>query len=119
MFCAHAVSVAIKKLDGIASVEVSLEKASADIHLRSDNKITLPQLRQIIKNNGYPTKDAEVTARGRIVDRNGAPTLDLLNGTAIAMARKPSSSPDAIVEVTGISRVQGRDQELLTVTTLK
>jgi hypothetical protein len=109
----------MQKLEGVASVEVSLEKASADIHLKPDNRITLPQLRQIIKNSGYPTKDAQVTARGRIADRDGTPILDLLNGTAIALARKPQSPTDGIVEVTGVSRVQGKDTEQLTVTSIK
>ena len=56
-------SVAIKKLDGVASVEVSLDKANADIRFNADNKITLPQLRQIIKKNGYPTRDAQIVAQ--------------------------------------------------------
>ena len=108
----------MKKLDGVESVAVSLEKASADIRLKPDNKITLPQVRQIIKSNGYPTKDAQVTARGRIVERNGTPTLDLLNGTFLALTEKPRSVTDAIVEVTGVSRVSG-DAERLAVTTIK
>ena len=112
-------SVAIKKLDGVASVEVSLEKASADIRFKPDNKITLPQLRQIIKKNGYPTKDAQVTARGQIVDLKGTPMLDLLNGTTLPLTQKPSGPSAGIVEVTGVSRVRGKDTEQLTVTTVK
>jgi copper chaperone CopZ len=113
------VSVAIKKLDGVASVEVSLERASADIRLKPDNKITLPQLRQIIKKNGYPTKDAQVTARGQIVDQKGTPMLDLLNGTALSLTQRPPSQRVGIVEVTGVSRVLGKDTEQLTVATVK
>lgn len=56
-----------EKLEGVESVEASLQKASAEIRLTPDNKITLPQIRRIISSNGYPTKDAEITARGRIV----------------------------------------------------
>lgn len=112
-------SVALKKLDGVASVEVSLTKATADIWFTPDNKITLPQLRQIIKKNGYPTKDAQLTARGQIVDRNGTPMLDLLNGTALALTQKPPSQHVGVVEVTGVSRVRGKDTEQLTVATLK
>jgi copper chaperone CopZ len=113
------VSVAIKKLDGVESVDVSLEKASADIRLKPDNRITLPQLRQIIKNNGYPTKDAQVTARGRIVERNGTPVLDLLNGTVLELTDKPKIASDRTVEVTGVSRVRGKGPEQLTATVIK
>ena len=111
-------SVAIKKLDGVASVEVSLDKANADIRFNADNKITLPQLRQIIKKNGYPTRDAQIVARGRVVDRNGTPTLDLLNGSSLRLAAKPQSAPDTVVEVTGVSRVYEKEEQL-TVTTVK
>ena len=99
-------------------MEVSLDKANADIRFSPDNKITLPQLRQIIKKNGYPTRDAQVEARGRVVDRNGTPALDLLNGSTLKLASKPQSSKDAIVEVTGVSRVQEKEEQL-TVTTVK
>lgn len=112
-------SVAIKKLDGVESVDVSLEKASAAIRLKPDNKITLTQLRQIIKNNGYPTKDAQITARGRIVERNGTPVLDLLNGTVLELTGKPTSAGDRTVEVTGVSRVRGKGAEQLTATVIK
>lgn len=112
-------SVAIKKLDGVESVDVSLEKASAVIRLKPDNKITLTQLRQIIKNNGYPTKDAQITARGRIVERNGTPVLDLLNGTVLELTAKPVNASDRTVEVTGVSRVRGKGAEQLTATVIK
>jgi copper chaperone CopZ len=113
------VSVAIKKLDGVESVNVSLEKASADIRLKPDNRITLPQLRQIIKNNGYPTKDAQVTARGRIVEQNGTRVLDLFNGTVLEHTDKPKIASDRTVEVTGVSRLRGKGAEQLTATAIK
>jgi copper chaperone CopZ len=65
------VRVAIRKLEGVESVDVSLEKASADIRLRSDNRITLGQLRQIVKSNGFSAKDASVTALGTLSERAG------------------------------------------------
>jgi hypothetical protein len=40
-------------LPGVESVNVSLEHASADLRLRAGDAITLPQLRSIIKNNGF------------------------------------------------------------------
>ena len=83
-------SVAIKKLDGVESVDVSLDKAGADIRLKPGNAITLPQLRRVIRQSGYPTKDAQVEARGTVVERNGKPALDLQNGSFLELAAKPS-----------------------------
>ncbi len=112
-------SVAVKKLDGVQTIDVSLEKASADIRLKPGNRITLTQLRDVIKKNGYPTKDAQVEARGRFVDRDGAIALDLLNGSMLEITDKPSESGSAIVTVTGVSRTMGKDRERLTLTTSK
>ena len=109
-------SVAIKKLDGIESVAVSLEKSAADIRLKPGNAITLPQLRRILRQAGHPTKDAQVSARGALVERNGMPTLDLQNGSFLELAAKPSSPATGVVDVTGVSRVVEKDREVLTIT---
>ena len=52
---------------------MSLERASAVIALRPGNRITLPQLRQIIKNNGFTAKEATVTVAGTVIERGGSP----------------------------------------------
>ena len=109
-------SVAIKKREGVESVDVSLEKATADIRLKPGNTVTLPQLRQIIRQSGYPTKDAQVEARGAVVDRNGKPTLDLQNGTYLELSAKPSLFATGVVDLTGISRAVDKKQEVLTIT---
>ena len=56
------------KLPGVESADVSLDKASADIRLKAANTVSVPQLRELMKRNGYPTKDAQIVARGKIVD---------------------------------------------------
>ena len=109
-------SVALKKLDGVESVDVSLEKASADIRLKPGNTITLPQLRRIIRDAGYPTKDAQIEARGTLIERNGKPTLDLQNGSFLELAARPSASTSGVLDLTGVSRVVGKDREVLTLT---
>ena len=110
--------MAIGKLDGVESIEVSLEKASAEIRLKPGNNITLPQLRRIIRQAGYPTKDAQVTARGAIVDRAGTPVLDLQNGSMLDLAGRPADAPATAVEVMGVSRMD-KDREVLTITKWK
>ena len=112
-------SVALKKLDGVESADVSLEKASAEIRLKPDNTLTIEKIRQVIRNTGYPTKDAEITARGRIVDRGGKPALDLMNGSALALAERPRDASDATVEVTGVSKPESRTADRLTIKSLR
>jgi copper chaperone CopZ len=102
------VSAAVKKLDGVESVEVSLEKGFVDIRLKSENTVTLPELRRIIRRNGNETKDAQVAGRGRIVDQDGKPVLDLLNGATMELGTRPVRAPAGVLEITGTSREQAR-----------
>jgi len=113
------VSAALKKLEGVESVDVSLEKASVEITLTADNKVTLAHLRRIIMNNGNETKDAHIDARGRVIDRAGKPVLDLLNGATMELEARPDRAPRRVVEVTGVSVEQTKDTERLRVTGIK
>ena len=112
-------SAAVKKLEGVESVEVSLEKGTVDITLEPDNKVTLPLLRRTIRSNGNETKDAQIRGRGRIVDHDGKPVFDLLNGSTMEVEPGPKTAPGGIVDVTGISIEQSRDVERVKITSLK
>lgn len=112
-------SVAVRKLEGVESVEVSLQKAAAVITFKADNKITLPQLRRAIRSNGYPTRDAQIVARGKIVDHDGKPTLDLLNGSFLELTEKPKDASTETIGVTGVSRLGVKDTERLTISAMK
>ena len=111
------------KLPGVESAEVSLDKASADIRLKADNRVTMPQLRELLKKNGYPTGDAQIEARGRIVDSAGKLIFDLLNGSTMAVVANATSAVARTapqpVEITGISRADGKAAETLTVAAIR
>ena len=76
--------VAVQKLPGVESVNVSLERASTEIQLRPGNSITLDQLRSIIKNNGFTAKEATVTVVGKLIERDKQLALDV-TGTNTVM----------------------------------
>jgi hypothetical protein len=119
------VRVALITLPGVESADVSLDKASADIRLKAGNAISIAQLRELMKKNGFPTKDAQVVARGRITDRDGRLSLDLLNGVSMDIVADPKIAGELgvlrrdvrqpIVEVTGVSRAVAKNVEQLTV----
>ena len=113
--------VAVTKLPGVESADVSLDKASADIRLKPDNRITMTQLRAVLKQNGYPTRNAQIDARGRIVDRGGTLLVDLLNGSTMEIDPRGASvkASDQIVQITGVSAADGKGRERLTVQSLK
>jgi copper chaperone CopZ len=132
--CAHSLVIAARKVEGVESVEVSLERASMDIRLRPGNRITLGQLRQLVKNTGFAAKDATVTALGTLVDRSGKPALDVAGINTVWLlvgdSKRAESLSDAIrglpskeagtVEVTGVVRAptSASQQEQMVVTAI-
>ena len=64
-------SVSIKKIQGVQSVDVSLNRGLATITLRSGNKVRVEQLRQAITNNGFTPVEAKITAVGTLVSSSG------------------------------------------------
>jgi copper chaperone CopZ len=117
--CARAMSKAVKQLDGVESVDLIVEKSSVEIRLRADNRVTLERIRREMRAFGYQTKDAEITARGRITDSDGTPVLDLLNGSVLRLAEKPASPPSGPVEITGVSTLDEKLGERVTIATVK
>ena len=118
-------SAALKKVEGVASVDVSLEKGTVDIVLKPDNTTTLPWLRRTIRSNGNETKDATVTARGRLVEVPDGLSLDLLNGSSLPIVRPSTSAKNRftasnkVVEVTGVARADETNAERLTIASVK
>jgi copper chaperone CopZ len=49
MTCAHIVNVALKKVDGVETVEVSLTKALASVRLKTGNKTSVAQIIKLIR----------------------------------------------------------------------
>lgn len=81
--------VAVLKIDGVESVDVSLTRAVADIRLRPGNKISLEQLRKLVKANGFTPREASVTAIGKPIERGGKPALELGPDSVLLIAADP------------------------------
>jgi copper chaperone CopZ len=80
MTCAHVVDVALKKVAGVESVEVSLNKGLATVKLKPGNTVSVPQLWELIHKNGYTPKTTSVSVRGELANVDG--TLQLkVSGT--------------------------------------
>ena len=54
----------MQKVPGVSAVRVSLNEGLTVIDLKPDNTVTLSGLRQVIRNKGFVTRSAEITARG-------------------------------------------------------
>ena len=71
MTCAHVVNVALKKVAGVESVDVSLNKGLAAIKLKPGNTVSVPQLWQLIHEKGYTPKATTVSVRGNLANIQG------------------------------------------------
>ena len=66
MTCAFVVNGALKKVAGVESVEVSLNKGLATVKLKPGNTVTVRQLWNLIRDKGYTPKATTISARGEI-----------------------------------------------------
>ena len=63
--------MALKKVAGVESVEVSLNKGLATVKLKPGNTVSVPQLWELIHKNGYTPKATAVSVRGDLANVNG------------------------------------------------
>jgi copper chaperone CopZ len=65
------VSVALRKIEGVDSVTVSLNEGVANIELKTGNIVDPERIRQVVRDNGFTPKDAAVSVTGRVTERDG------------------------------------------------
>jgi copper chaperone CopZ len=85
MTCAHIVNVALKKVPGVESVNVSLNKGLASVKLKPGNTVSVTQLWIIIHQNRYTPKATTVLVRGELTEEQGKPQLKV-TGTSQVLA---------------------------------
>jgi copper chaperone CopZ len=111
MTCAHVVDVALKKVTGVDSVEVSLNKGLATMKLKPGNAVSVPQLWQLLHEKGYTPKVTMVSVRGELVDKQGSVKLkvsgtrDIL--TLVSDPKNPAPYSDASKKLGQTVTVQG------------
>jgi len=65
------VRVALKSVNGVDSVDVSLNKGLATVTLKPGNTVTMEQLQHAITKNGFTTKQSAVIVSGTLLSDNG------------------------------------------------
>jgi hypothetical protein len=61
------VSVRLERLEGVESVRVSLNEGAAYLRLKTENRVRLAQVRDLVEQGGFTPREARVVARGTIV----------------------------------------------------
>jgi len=67
----------MQRVEGVQSVKVSLQDGLTVLDLKPDNTVTLAKLRQVIKNNGFVPKEAQIVARGSTAAIDGRQVFDV------------------------------------------
>ena len=86
----------MEKVDGVDKVRVSLNDGLTILDLKPSNTITIAKLRQIIKNNGFVSRDAAVIARGEAKSVAGRRVFEVSEtGEQLVPAADPQRVGDA------------------------
>jgi copper chaperone CopZ len=87
------VSVALRKIPGVESVETSLNQGKAFVRLKPGNSVRFDDLIQRIHDNGFTPKEAKVTVRGELLSVGGKLRLRVLGIGQTYDLVLPSSPP--------------------------
>jgi hypothetical protein len=95
-------------VNGVASVDVSLDKGLAIVKLKPGNSVTLKQLQDAIMKNGFTMKQSSITAAGTVIQASGGAKFQISGSNEVlglvpesAGAPAPSTNAGAAVIVEG------------------
>jgi hypothetical protein len=84
----------MKKVPAVTQVRVSLNEGMTVLDLKPGNTVTLAELRAIIKNNGFVSKEATVIARGSVSNDEKSFTVDATQERLTAASPPQRSGED-------------------------
>jgi hypothetical protein len=93
------VSVSLKAVSGVASVQVNLEKGLAAVKMKPGNSTTLKQLQEAVAKNGFTMKQSDATIAGTLVLSNNKTQLKI-SGSGDTLALTPASKAASSVSLT-------------------
>jgi copper chaperone CopZ len=92
------VSVSLKAVSGVDSVQVSLEKGLAVVKMKPGNTVTLKQLNEAVTKNGFTMKDSTATIAGTVVTTDGKAGLRVSGSNdLLQLVTQPGATPNFIV----------------------
>lgn len=85
-FCAYGLDKKLRRVDNVAELEIQVGEGRAVVTPAPGTSVDLAQLEQAVRDGGFTPRELQVTARGRLKDKNGAPALELPDGTLLLLA---------------------------------
>jgi hypothetical protein len=124
------VRVAMLKVKGVENVRVSLNDGLTILDFKPGDTVRLSELRQIIKNNGFVSKEARVVVRGSIKELPGVTVFEVSGtGETFTLAPDPQHAEISgqlmakpkltVFEVTGTVDGSAPDRQRLLVSSVR
>ncbi len=79
-FCTYGIEKNLKKVIGVMVVETTIRTGLVRAQLAPDAEIDLEALQKAVAKSGFTLDHIEVTATGRVVQRDGRPALETSPG---------------------------------------
>lgn len=110
--------VAVEKIEGVESVEVSLNEGRVLVTLAPENSVTVARLREVVRRQGFSPREATLTMSARIEVRGDELVGELAgSGATFVLDGRPELLPslrDLPGTVTLLAGTLGADQDELT-----
>jgi hypothetical protein len=106
----------MQKVVGVTSVKVSLNDGLTILDFAPDNTVTVAQLRQVIRNNGFVTNESRIIAAGTVTQSNGSAFFELRGSKERFRLMTPLPAQSGDVVVTGDANTKDPKAMLLSVT---
>jgi copper chaperone CopZ len=95
--CARGVAVSVQRLSGVTSVHVSLKTGVLEIVLSPGNHFRMIDLRRVIRENGFRSLEATITAVGAF---NASSKFEVAGSGETYDVPKPAANDHGPVEMT-------------------
>ena len=112
--CAHQLRVEVGQLDGVNATEASWNRRILTVRFRARNRVTLEELRALIRRHHFSVREADVVVRGR-VGRTASGELQLtVTGSGVLYPIAAAAAAPGVTEAlaAALARAAGERREV-------
>lgn len=112
--CARQLRMEVGQLEGVKAADASWNRRILTVRLRARNRVTLEELRAVIRRHHFSVREADVVVRGR-VGRSSSGALQLTvtgSGVIYPIAAAAPGATEALAASLGRAAAAGRELTL-------
>jgi len=81
-FCAYGLEKKLKEVDGVAKVQINVDKGLAALDNKEGKSIAVEKLEPVVADAGFASREIEATVLGKVGQSNGTPVFSV-TGTEV------------------------------------